>query len=191
MKNKTYILKRVLDIFLSIFFILLLLIPMVIIYLLIFFFDCKYPIYFSSRVGIDNKLFLMPKFRTMAINTPQLSSDKIRKKDITKIGKYLRLSSLDELPQLFLVLNGKMSLVGPRPALFNQKNLISMRKKFNIHKMKTGITGYAQINGRDELTLKEKLKYDIYYSKHISLSLDLLILFKTFFKVIGFKNIKN
>ena len=183
--------KRSFDLLFSILLILIFILPMIVIYFLILFIDRQQPIYYSKRIGVKSKLFIMPKFRTMKKNTAQLAKDKINPNNITKIGRFLRITSLDELPQLFLVLTGKMSLVGPRPALFNQYDLIIRRKNLEIDNLKTGITGYAQINGRDEISLNKKIQLDLFYLKNISFLLDLKVVFYTFFRVIGLKDISH
>ena len=140
----------------------------------------------TQRVGKGNKLFTMYKFRTMRIDTPQLATHLLREPDqfLTPIGKLLRRTSLDELPQLVNVLHGDMSMVGPRPALFNQDDLITMRTDRGVHELTPGITGWAQVNGRDELPIPEKVKLDEWYLKNRSLWLDFKILGMTVFKVI-------
>ena len=140
----------------------------------------------TQRVGQGNKLFTMYKFRTMRIDTPQLATHLLREPDqfLTPIGKLLRRTSLDELPQLVNVLHGDMSMVGPRPALFNQDDLITMRTDRGVHELTPGITGWAQVNGRDELPIPEKVKLDEWYLKNRSLWLDFKILGMTVFKVI-------
>ena len=140
----------------------------------------------TQRVGKGNKLFTMYKFRTMRINTPQVATHLLKEPDqfLTPIGKFLRRTSLDELPQLINVLCGEMSLVGPRPALFNQDDLIALRTARGVHEMTPGITGWAQVNGRDELPIPEKVKLDEWYLKNRSFWLDLKILGMTVFKVI-------
>lgn len=146
----------------------------------------KGPIFhFSKRVGKLNRLFLMPKFRSMKVETPQLATHLLLKPEIflSPIGGFLRRSSLDELPQIFSVLKGEMSLVGPRPALFNQDDLISLRTQLNIHTLTPGITGWAQVNGRDELPIPVKVQFDEYYLKNQSFLLDLKIIFLTAYKV--------
>ena len=141
-------------------------------------------IYYSDRVGKDNKIFKMPKFRTMAINSPQVASDKLidPNKYVTRIGKFLRKFSLDEIPQIFNVISGSMSIVGPRPALYNQKTLIEKRTKLGIEKLKPGITGLAQVNGRDELPIPDKVALDVEYMEKRSSWFDIKILFLTFYK---------
>lgn len=162
----------------------------IIFFILKFFYKTK-PIYFSKRIGRYNKIFLMPKFRTMLENAPQISTDKINKKFITPFGYILRKTSLDELPQLYSVLIGDMSLVGPRPALYNQKYLIKLRIKKNIHSLYPGITGWAQINGRDLISIQKKVKFDYFYLKNHTLIFDVKIIFLTIIKVLSYKDIKH
>jgi len=140
----------------------------------------------TQRVGKGNKLFTMYKFRTMRIDTPQVATHLLKEPDqfLTPIGKLLRRTSLDELPQLINVLSGEMSLVGPRPALFNQDDLIALRTARGAHQLTPGVTGWAQVNGRDELPIPEKVKLDEWYLKNRSFWLDLKILRMTVFKVI-------
>ncbi len=143
-------------------------------------------IYWSERVGKDNKNFLMPKFRTMHKNSPGVATHILQNVEsfLTPFGSFLRRASLDELPQLWTVLKGDMSFVGPRPALFNQDNLIKLRTDKGISRLTPGITGWAQINGRDDISIPVKVSYDEYYLKNQSFSFDLKILWNTFFKVI-------
>ena len=140
----------------------------------------------TQRVGKGNKLFTMYKFRTMRIDTPQVATHLLKEPDqfLTPIGKLLRRTSLDELPQLFNVVRGEMSLVGPRPALFNQDDLIALRTAGGVHQLIPGVTGWAQVNGRDELPIPEKVKLDEWYLKNRSAWLDLKIVGMTVFKVI-------
>jgi O-antigen biosynthesis protein WbqP len=140
----------------------------------------------TQRVGKGNKLFTMYKFRTMRIDTPQVATHLLKEPDqfLTPIGKFLRRTSLDELPQLINVLRGEMSLVGPRPALFNQDDLIALRTAGGVHQLTPGVTGWAQVNGRDELPITEKVKLDEWYLKNRSIRLDFKILGMTVFKVI-------
>jgi O-antigen biosynthesis protein WbqP len=139
-------------------------------------------LYWSRRIGHENREFLMPKFRTMRVDTPQLATHLLENPDqyLTPIGRFLRKTSLDELPQLYSVLKGDMSLVGPRPALFNQYDLIELRTKQGIHHLRPGVTGLAQVRGRDNLSIKEKVIHDHEYLESISMLLDLKILFLTF-----------
>lgn len=135
----------------------------------------------------------MPKFRTMMINTPQLATHLLGdgKNYLTPIGSFLRKTSLDELPQLISVLRGDMSLVGPRPALFNQDDLKELRTSYNVHTIPPGVTGWAQINGRDELSIPEKVEFDKYYLDHRNLFFDIKIIFLTVYKVISRSDITH
>jgi len=141
-------------------------------------------LHWSKRMGKDNKTFFMPKFRTMKLNTPNIATHKLKDPNqfITSIGILLRKSSLDEVPQIFSVLIGDMKLVGPRPALFNQHDLIKLRRQKGISKLKPGITGWAQVNGRDELSVTEKVKYDEEYLARASLLIDIYIIWLTIIK---------
>lgn len=146
-------------------------------------------LYWSKRVGIYNHLFNMPKFRSMKINTPALATHIMNQQAdpnqyLTLVGSFIRKTSLDELPQLWSVLKGDMSIVGPRPALFNQDDLISLRTEHGVHVLKPGITGWAQVNGRDELPIPQKVALDAHYLKHQSLWLDCYIILLTVFKVL-------
>ena len=143
-------------------------------------------LYWSDRVGRNNEIFKMPKFRTMRTDTPAVATHLLGDPDrwLTPIGKFLRKSSLDELPQLFSILVGDMSIVGPRPALFNQDDLIALRTEKGVHLLTPGLTGWAQINGRDELPIPIKVEYDEWYLKNRSLYVDLKIVIKTFVKVL-------
>ena len=182
-KNRT---KRFIDVVLSILIGLILLIPTVIIYLLIKLTSKGPALYWSNRVGKNNEIFRMPKFRTMKINTPEVATDSLKQTEmyLTSCGSVLRKYSLDEIPQLISVISGKMSFVGPRPALYNQFDLIKLRSEKNIHLLKPGITGYAQINGRDKISIKNKVELDNYYKANISIYLDFKILILTIKKVI-------
>ena len=143
-------------------------------------------IFKQKRIGRDKKIFVMLKFRTMRTDTPSNVPTHLFNNPqnyITRVGKFLRKTSLDELPQLFNILLGEMSFVGPRPALYNQNDLINEREKNNSNKIRPGLTGLAQINGRDELDIKTKAKYDGEYAKNISLFLDIKIIFLTVIKV--------
>lgn len=143
-------------------------------------------LYWSDRVGRGNRIFEMPKFRSMRNDTPAVATHLLTDPDqfLTPIGKFLRKSSLDELPQLLSILKGDMSFVGPRPALFNQDDLIELRTQKGIHLLTPGLTGWAQVNGRDELPLPVKVDYDLYYLEHHSFLLDLKIILKTFLKIV-------
>ncbi|WP_343659573.1 sugar transferase [Ralstonia sp.] len=143
-------------------------------------------LYWSDRVGRQNRLFKMPKFRSMRIGTPAVATHLLSNPDtyLTPIGGFLRKSSLDELPQLWSILVGDMSFVGPRPALFNQHDLVGLRTENNIHLLRPGLTGWAQVNGRDELPIPVKVQYDTEYASKQSLFFDLKILALTFIKVV-------
>ena len=143
-------------------------------------------LYWSDRVGRNNQIFKMPKFRSMRTGTPAVATHLLENPDVwvTPIGSFLRKSSLDELPQLWSILKGNMSFVGPRPALFNQDDLIALRTDAGVHKLVPGLTGWAQVNGRDELPILDKVKLDIEYLQRRSLAFDLWILWLTLLKVL-------
>lgn len=143
-------------------------------------------LYWSDRVGKDNRIFRMPKFRSMRVGTPAVATHLLQdpKVYLTPIGSFLRKSSLDELPQLWSILVGDMSFVGPRPALFNQDDLIALRTEARVHELVPGLTGWAQVNGRDELPIPEKVKLDAEYLQRQSLLFDIQILWLTFMKVL-------
>ena len=155
--------------------------------------DSKGPVLFQQRrIGKDKKMFQLLKFRTMRVDTPsEVPTHMMTQASsyITKVGSFLRKTSLDELPQLINVLQGSMSLVGPRPALWNQDDLIALREAQGVHRVKPGITGYAQIKGRDELPITQKAKLDAYYVEHMSMWFDLKILVLTVFAVLGTKGV--
>lgn len=144
-------------------------------------------LYWSDRVGRHNRLFKMPKFRTMRIDTPAVATHLLKNPDqwLTPIGSFLRKSSLDELPQLWSILRGDMSFVGPRPALFNQHDLITLRLEKGIDELLPGLTGWAQVNGRDELPIPKKVELDVEYLQRQSLLFDLKILWLTVLKVLS------
>ena len=150
-------------------------------------------LYWSDRVGKNNVIFRMPKFRTMRTDTPAVATHLLGNPDqwLTPIGGFLRKSSLDELPQLLSILTGDMSLVGPRPALFNQDDLIALRTEKCVHRLTPGLTGWAQINGRDELPIPVKVDFDEYYLKNRSLLLDIQIIFRTFLKVVKSEGVQH
>jgi len=143
-------------------------------------------LYWSDRVGIDNTIFKMPKFRSMKVDTPAVATHLLQdpKSVLTPIGDFLRKSSLDELPQLWCILKGDMSFVGPRPALFNQDDLIALRAERGVHKLLPGLTGWAQVNGRDELPIPQKVELEVEYLQRQSFLFDLKILWLTFIKVL-------
>jgi len=144
-------------------------------------------LYWSYRVGRHNRIFKMPKFRSMRIDTPAVATHLLQNPDqwLTPIGSFLRKSSLDELPQLWSILKGDMSFVGPRPALFNQDDLIALRTEKGVHELVPGLTGWAQVNGRDELPIPQKVDLDAEYLQRQSLLFDLRILWMTALKVLA------
>jgi O-antigen biosynthesis protein WbqP len=185
--------KRFIDLTLAILTLLLFFLPMIGIGLLVFFYS-KGPIfYWSDRVGLFGNNFKMPKFRTMLIDTPAVATHLLDNPDkyLSPVGKFLRRTSLDELPQLWSVLKGDMSFVGPRPALFNQEDLIKLRIQNGIDKLLPGITGWAQVNGRDELSIPKKVELDKEYLEHQSFLLDIKILWMTFLKVIKGRDVSH
>ena len=151
------------------------------------------PLYWSDRVGRNNAIFRMPKFRSMQIGTPAVATHLLNNPDtyLTPIGGFLRKSSLDELPQLWSILTGDMSFVGPRPALYNQQDLIALRTQYGVHLIRPGLTGWAQINGRDELPIPDKVALDVAYLKRRSMWFDLKILFLTAWKVLRRDNVSH
>jgi len=178
--------KRIFDLFLFLCLIMVLAVPIFIIAVLVKLTSNGPVLYWSDRVGMGNKIFKMPKFRTMRIDTPAVATHLLKDPDayLTPIGPFLRKSSLDELPQLWSVLKGDMSFVGPRPALFNQEDLIALRTAKGVHRLIPGITGWAQINGRDDLPIPVKIEFDIHYLENHSLMFDIKILFLTLLKVL-------
>lgn len=150
-------------------------------------------LYWSQRVGRNNRLFSMPKFRTMRIDTPVVATHLLgdAARHLTPIGSFLRKTSLDELPQLWCILKGDMSFVGPRPALFNQDDLIAARTAKNVHSLLPGLTGWAQVNGRDELAIPEKVAFDVEYLQRQSFLFDLRILGLTAIKVVGAAGVQH
>jgi O-antigen biosynthesis protein WbqP len=178
--------KRMLDVALAVAALLIFALPFLAIVVLVKLTSTGPALYWSDRVGRDNVLFRMPKFRTMLTGTPAVATHLLGDPDryLTPIGSFLRKSSLDELPQLWSIIKGDMSFVGPRPALFNQEDLIGLRTACGVHGLLPGLTGWAQINGRDALPVQEKVKLDAEYMERQSLSLDLRIIFLTFFRVL-------
>ncbi|OGS94108.1 MAG: UDP-phosphate galactose phosphotransferase [Gallionellales bacterium RBG_16_56_9] len=178
--------KRMFDLVLAVFALLILLTPIVLVALFVKLTSIGPVIYWSDRVGRDNKIFKMPKFRTMRVDTPAVATHLLSdpKRFLTPVGSFLRKSSLDELPQLWSIFKGDMSFVGPRPALFNQDDLVALRTQFGVDKVLPGLTGWAQINGRDELPIPDKVKLDVDYVRRQSFGLDLKIILLTFLKVV-------
>lgn len=150
-------------------------------------------IYWSDRVGRDNTLFRMPKFRSMRTETPAVATHLLTDTTawLTPIGGFLRKSSLDELPQLWSILVGDMSIVGPRPALFNQDDLIALRTEQGVHRLRPGLTGWAQVNGRDELPIPDKVRLDVFYLQNRSFGLDLKTIWMTVGKVLRARDISH
>lgn len=178
--------KRLFDFTVALVATAILIIPMIVIALLVRVTSKGPAVYWSDRVGRKNVIFRMPKFRTMYIDTPAVATHLLKdsKSHITPIGGFLRKSSLDELPQLWSILTGKMSLVGPRPALFNQDDLIELRTRRGVDVLRPGLTGWAQINGRDDLPIPQKVQFDVEYLQKRSFVFDAIILFRTFLKVV-------
>jgi len=185
--------KRIIDLALCLLLMPIVLVPALVIAILVRLSSEGPVLYWSDRVGADNKIFKMPKFRTMRIDTPALATHLMSDPDVylTPLGSTLRKMSLDELPQLWSVLKGDMSFVGPRPALFNQDDLIALRTGKGIHRLIPGITGWAQINGRDEIPIPLKVEFDEYYLQHRSILFDLKILCLTLMKVIRSENVSH
>jgi O-antigen biosynthesis protein WbqP len=178
--------KRVFDLFFGVILLLSLVIIMLSIVIVIRLTSKGPSLYWSDRVGKNNKIFKMPKFRSMLTDTPAVATHLLDNPDsyLSSIGGFLRSTSLDELPQLYSVLKGDMSFVGPRPALFNQEDLIALRTGKGVDKLLPGITGWAQVNGRDELSIPDKVALDVEYLNRQSFWLDVKILWMTFLKVI-------
>lgn len=186
-------LKRIFDLVFGALISIALIIPIIIIAVMVKLSSKGPALYWSDRIGVNNQLFKMPKFRSMKIDTPEVATDLLTNPDhyLTSIGGLLRKTSLDELPQIWCILKGEMSFVGPRPALFNQNNLIAERTRLGIDKIKPGLTGWAQVNGRDELVLSEKIRYDFEYLQGQSFWFDLSILWLTFLKVCRFEGVSH
>jgi O-antigen biosynthesis protein WbqP len=178
--------KRIFDFCLAVFVSFLLLPLILAVALMVRLTSVGPALYWSDRVGRYNQLFKMPKFRTMRVNTPAVATHLLAdpKQYLTPIGSFLRKSSLDELPQLWSILNGDMSFVGPRPALFNQDDLVALRTQYGVDQILPGLTGWAQVNGRDELPIPLKVKLDVAYMNDQSFLFDLKILALTFLKVL-------
>ena len=178
--------KRIFDLLLALAASVVLAVPVLLVALMVRLTSPGPALYWSDRVGRYNKIFKMPKFRSMRVGTPAVATHLLvdPKAYLTPIGSFLRKSSLDELPQLWSILTGDMSFVGPRPALFNQHDLVDMRTRLKVHELVPGLTGWAQVNGRDELPIPDKVKLDVEYLQGQSLWLDIRILWMTFVKVI-------
>ena len=178
--------KRAFDLFFGVMLFTLLAIPISLIAIAIRLTSKGPTFYWSDRIGKNNNIFKMPKFRSMLSDTPDVATHQLDNPDsyLSPIGGFLRRSSLDELPQLFSVLKGDMSFVGPRPALFNQDDLVALRTEKGVDKLLPGITGWAQVNGRDELSIPDKVVLDVEYLNRQSFWFDMKILSMTFLKVI-------
>jgi O-antigen biosynthesis protein WbqP len=177
---------RVVNFFLAVFLLPFLLIPIVIISIILYFYQGKSVLYWSKRIGKDGIIFSMPKFRSMHLDSPEVATHMLKDPNqfLTPIGRYLRKTSLDELPQIWNVVIGNMNFVGPRPALYNQNDLIDLRVKEGVDKLMPGITGWAQINGRDELLIPDKVRLEVEYMNRKSLMFDIKILWLTVLKVL-------
>jgi len=178
--------KRIFDLLVSAILFVVLAVPMLLVAAVVYFTSKGSSFYFSDRVGANNVTFSMPKFRTMVVDTPPVATHLLKDSQqyLTPVGVFLRKSSLDELPQLWCILKGEMSLVGPRPALFNQDDLIALRTEKGIEKLLPGLTGWAQVNGRDEISVQEKVELDVEYMHRRSVGFDLYILWRTLIKVV-------
>lgn len=178
--------RRALDLFVCLGLFLILLLPIVVIIFSIKTTSSGPVIYWSNRVGKNNILFKMPKFRTMYLNTPTVATHLLKNPSLclTPIGSFLRKTSLDEIPQLWSILIGDMSFIGPRPALFNQYDLIKLRTSKGVHHLTPGLTGWSQVNGRDDLSIAKKVKFDVEYLRKKSFIFDMKILYLTLIKII-------
>jgi O-antigen biosynthesis protein WbqP len=178
--------KRLLDLTVALLASFVLLIPLAVLAVMVRATSKGPALYWSDRVGRHNRIFKMPKFRTMRVDTPAVATHLLDNPDayLTPIGPFLRKSSLDELPQLWSILKGDMSLVGPRPALFNQDDLVALRTEHGVHELVPGLTGWAQINGRDEIPIPAKVRLDVEYLQQQSMGFDLKILLLTALRVL-------
>lgn len=178
--------KRIFDLIFALAAGIILLVPIGLVALLVKLTSKGPVLYWSDRVGVNNKIFRMPKFRTMRMETPTVATHLLTdpKRFLTPTGSFMRKASLDELPQLWSIVKGDMGIVGPRPALYNQDDLIALRTLHGVDKIVPGLTGWAQVNGRDELPIPDKVMLDVDYLNRQSLILDLKIIFMTFLKVV-------
>ena len=185
--------KRVFDILLGCLAGLVLVIPVLLVVMAVRLTSKGPALYWSDRVGRNNMIFKMPKFRSMLVGTPAVATHLLTnpKAYLTPIGAFLRKSSLDELPQLWSILRGEMSFVGPRPALFNQHDLIGLRTQAGVDKLLPGLTGWAQVNGRDELSIADKVALDVEYLQKKSLAFDVKIMILTVFRVLSRDNVTH
>ena len=177
--------NRLFSLLLAVFSLLLLLLPIILISIMVYFSSNGPILYWSKRIGKNSLVFYMPKFRTMYMKTPEVATHLLQNPEVflTPIGGFLRKTSLDELPQIWSVIIGDMNFVGPRPALFNQEDLILLRKENEVDTLTPGITGWAQVNGRDELSIPDKVDFDIEYMRRRSFLFDIKILWMTFSKI--------
>ncbi|MBU0548513.1 MAG: sugar transferase [Candidatus Omnitrophica bacterium] len=185
--------KRILDLTAAVLLLVCLSLPLFVIAAIIKLTSSVPILYWSDRVGRNNKIFKMCKFRTMRTDAPAVATHLLKEawQYLIPIGSFLRNYSLDELPQLFNIISGEMTFVGPRPALFNQEDLIKFRTEKNVHTLCPGVTGWAQVNGRDELPIPVKVEFDEYYLNHRSLAFDLYIIFLTAIKVVKREGIQH
>ena len=185
--------KRIFDLLLAIVASFILAIPVVLVAVAVRLTSPGPALYWSDRVGRNNQIFKMPKFRSMQIDTPAVATHLLTNPGVylTPIGSFLRKSSLDELPQLWSILIGDMSFVGPRPALFNQQDLIELRTQQGVHKLMPGLTGWAQVNGRDEIPIPDKVELDAAYLRDHSIAMDIRILCMTLIKVVKRANVSH
>ena len=185
--------KRLFDLILTAFAVLALIVPCSVVALMVKLTSPGPILYWSNRVGRHNRIFKMPKFRSMRVGTPAVATHLLTdpKSHLTPIGSFLRKSSLDELPQLWSIICGDMSFVGPRPALYNQEDLIALRTEYGVHALLPGLTGWAQINGRDELPIPQKVLLDTEYMQRQSLGFDAKIIFLTAMRVIMRRDVSH
>lgn len=185
--------KRLFDLLVCIPATIIFIVPMCLVALIVKLTSAGPILYWSDRVGAKNKIIRMPKFRTMRIGTPALATHLLPNPDqwLTPVGPFLRKTSLDELPQLWCILKGDMSFVGPRPALFNQDDLIKLRTQMGVHNLVPGLTGWAQVNGRDDLSLAQKVQFDAEYMSRQSFLFDLRILWMTALKVMSANGVSH
>ncbi len=178
--------KRLFDLSLALLSLFILALPLTVLAILVRITSTGPALYWSNRIGYQNRVFRMPKFRSMRVETPELATHLLQKPDayITPLGSFLRKTSLDELPQLWSIVVGDMSFVGPRPALFNQLDLIRMRTNHGVHQLIPGLTGWAQVNGRDDLPIDEKVVLDVEYLRRRAFFFDCYIIWKTVIKVV-------
>jgi O-antigen biosynthesis protein WbqP len=185
--------KRFLDLLVAVFAVSVLLVPAGLVVLVVCLISEGPIFHWSNRVGRGNEIFKMPKFRTMKVNAPEVATHLMTDVDqfLTPVGSFLRKSSLDELPQLWSIILGDMSFVGPRPALFNQYDLIKLRTEKGVHNLVPGLTGWAQVNGRDELSIPLKVELDAEYGKRKSIGFDAYVLWLTLLRVVRGESVSH